>query len=132
MRRAFAVLFLGLGLTGPALADPSAIRTVIKDQIAAFERDDFEQAFTHASPTIQQMFRTPDRFGEMVQQGYPMVWRPEDVRFLEIDEQAGRFYQPVMIRDGQGALHILDYEMIQGEAGWKIDGVRLRAPAGAV
>jgi hypothetical protein len=132
MRRLFAIAFLGLGLAGPALADPGAIRTVIRDQIAAFERDDFEQAFGHASPTIQGIFRTPERFGAMVQQGYPMVWRPDDVRFLEIEERGGRYFQPVMIRDAQGALHILDYEMIEGESGWKIDGVRLREPAGAV
>jgi hypothetical protein len=132
MRKAFAILWLGLGLTGPALADPAAIRTVIENQIAAFERDDVEQAFTYASPTIRQMFRTPDRFGAMVQRGYPMVWRPEDLQFLDIEKRAGRFHQPVMIRDTKGALHILDYEMIEGEAGWKIDAVRLREPAGAV
>ncbi|WP_306155345.1 DUF4864 domain-containing protein [Roseovarius sp. MMSF_3281] len=132
MKRLFAIAFLGLGLVGPALADPGAIRTVIRDQIAAFERDDFAQAFTHASPTIRDIFRTPERFGEMVQQGYPMVWRPEEVQFLDIEERAGRFFQPVMIRDGQGRLHILDYEMIEGEAGWKIDGVRLREAAGTV
>lgn len=132
MRRAFAILFLGVGLSGPALADPGAIRTVIEDQIAAFEQGDVEQAFTHASPTIRQLFGTPDRFGEMVRRGYPMVWQPADLRFLDIEKRAGRFYQPVMIRDDQGALHILDYEMIEGEAGWKIDAVRLREPAGAV
>ena len=132
MKRLFAIAFLGLGLAGQALADPGAIRTVIRDQIAAFERDDFEQAFSHASPTIQDIFRTPERFGVMVQQGYPMVWRPDEVQFLEIEDRGGRMFQPVMIRDGQGALHILDYEMIEGEAGWKIDGVRLRKPAGAV
>lgn len=132
MKRLFAIAFLGLGLVGPALADPGAIRTVIRDQIAAFERDDFAQAFTYASPTIRGIFRTPERFGEMVQRGYPMVWRPEELQFLEIEERGGQVFQPVMIRDGQGALHILDYEMIEGEAGWKIDSVRLRDPAGAV
>ena len=132
MRKAFIIFCLGLGLSGPALADPGAIRKVIEDQIAAFEQGDVEQAFTYASPTIQNLFGTPDRFGVMVQRGYPMVWGPEDLRFLDIETRAGRVYQPVMIRDSQGALHILDYEMIEGVAGWKIDAVRLREPAGAV
>jgi hypothetical protein len=132
MKRLFAIAFLALGLVGPALADPGAIRTVIRDQIAAFERDDFAQAFSHASPTIRDIFRTPERFGVMVQKGYPMVWRPDEVQFLEAEERGGRVFQPVMIRDDQGTLHILDYEMVEGAAGWKIDGVRLREPAGAV
>ena len=132
MRRVIAILVLGLGLAGPALADPGAIRTVIRDQIAAFGRDDVEQAFTYASPTIRGIFQTPERFGQMVQQGYPMVWRPGALTFLEIDRRAGRLFQPVMIRDQKGVLHILDYEMTEGEAGWKIDAVHLREPAGAV
>jgi hypothetical protein len=132
MKRVFTIAFLGLVLAGPALADPGAIRMVIRDQIAAFERDDFARAFSHASPTIRDIFRTPERFGVMVQQGYPMVWRPDEVQFLEAEKRGGRVFQPVMIRDGKGTLHILDYEMVEGDAGWKIDGVRLREPAGAV
>ena len=95
----------------------------------AFLADDVVAAFDHASPTIQRIFGTPERFGEMVQQGYPMVWRPAEVTFLSTEERGGRLFQNVMVRDGAGALHILEYEMTEGASGWKIDGVRLRAPA---
>ena len=40
-------------------------------------------AFDYASPTIRGIFGSPDRFGAMVQQGYPMVYRPSEVRYLE-------------------------------------------------
>ncbi|MFV2035933.1 MAG: DUF4864 domain-containing protein, partial [Halocynthiibacter sp.] len=74
-------------------------------------------------------FGTPEKFGAMVQNGYPMVIRPADVQFLELQSADGFWRQKVLIRDQQGVIHILDYEMIQTEWGWRIDGVHiLQAP----
>ena len=56
---------------------------MISEQIDALRADDFATAFTFASPGIQRMFGSPARFGAMVREGYPMVRRPRDVRFLE-------------------------------------------------
>jgi hypothetical protein len=64
----------------------------------------------------------------MVRQGYPMVWRPADVRFLELREIQGNLYQRVMIRDAAGRLHLLDYAMGQTDRGWRIRGVQLLRP----
>nr|WP_237072707.1 DUF4864 domain-containing protein [Pseudaestuariivita rosea] len=106
--------------------EPQAdIQATIDNQIAAFRADDFETAFTYASPGIQQIFRTPENFGTMVRQGYPMVWRPEDVRFLELREVAGNLWQRVQVTDAAGRVHTLDYQMIQTDEGWKINGVQL-------
>lgn len=129
MPRLVCALTLSVILALPARADDQAIRDVISSQIDAFLADDVETAFTFASPTIKRIFGSPDRFGQMVRQGYPMVWRPADVEFLSIEDRGGRLFQNVMIRDRAGALHILEYEMIEGTGGWKIDGVRLRKPA---
>lgn len=120
-------------LAAPLRANEAAIQSVIEDQIEAFLNDDPTSAFAHASPMIQQLFGTPGRFGQMVRDSYPMVWRPDEVTFLPMGDAKERPVQPVMLRDSAGALHILDYEMIQTDEGWKINGVRLRrAPAGAV
>ena len=54
---------------------------MISKQIEAFKADDFDTAFSFASPMIQRMFGSASTFGEMVQNGYPMVWRPAEVRF---------------------------------------------------
>lgn len=113
-----------------ATAQDTDIRAVIAAQIEAFEADDFEQAFTYASPTIRQVFRTPENFGVMVQRGFPMVWRPADVRFLDLASRDGALWQDVMVRDAAGAVFILEYEMIELDAGWKINGVRIRPAAG--
>ena len=74
---------------------------------------------------IKAIFRTPEDFGAMVQQGYPMVWRPGEVTYLEQREVAGAIWQKVQIVDGAGRIHILDYQMIQTPEGWQINGVQL-------
>lgn len=123
-----AVLCLGLlALTPQAHAQNAEIEATITAQIEAFKADDFERAFTFASPNIQGLFQTPDNFGRMVRGGYPMVWRPKDVTYLEVREAAGFLFQRVMITDAEGAVHLLEYQMIEMGGAWKINGVRLLA-----
>ena len=130
MTRLIATFFAALLVALPVRADDAA-RQVISDQIAAFQQDDFETAFTYASPMIKGIFGTPQRFGQMVREGYPMVWRPSDVEFLEAEQTGPALVQDVLIRDAEGVLYEVEYEMIQGEDGWKINGVRVkRAPEG--
>ena len=125
MRRLLLAVCLSAGLGTGALAQNAEIEANIAAQIQAFEADDFVTAFTFASPNIQRMFQSPENFGAMVRNGYPMVWRPADVRFLELREVAGMLWQKVMIVDGDGRVHILDYQMVQLENRWKINGVQL-------
>ncbi|TVS05192.1 MAG: DUF4864 domain-containing protein [Rhodobacteraceae bacterium] len=120
-------LLLTLSTPVPALADP--IQRVINDQLSAFLADDFDTAFTYASPNIKRLFGSPERFGQMVRNGYPMVHRPEEVTMLEQREIDGRVVQRVMIRDMGGRVHMLAYQMIKTDDGWQINGVQiLRAP----
>lgn len=128
--RAFVVAGVVLW-AGVAMAQETEIRGVIESQITAFQADDFGAAFTHASPGIKGMFGSAERFGAMVRQGYPMVHRPDEVRYLGLRTESGRQVQRVMIRDAQGRVHFLDYEMIEAEGGWQINGVRLLPPQGA-
>lgn len=123
-----ALVAIALILAGFASADEAAkpaIQQTIQKQIDAFLADDFEHAFTYASPTIQGIFGSHQNFGMMVQRGYPMVHRPSEVRFLELREENGRLMQKVRVRDATGRTHLLDYEMIQQQDGWKINGVQL-------
>jgi hypothetical protein len=58
-----------------------------------------------------------------------MVWRPADVRYLELETINGRLWQKVMITDAAGAVHVLGYQMIETAEGWQINGVQvLQAP----
>ena len=124
-------LFIGL-MASPILAedDPQPqIQTVIENQIAAFQVDDFAVAFSYASPSIQSMFGTAENFGVMVQRGYPMVWRPAEVQFLDLRKMSGDFWQQVLIRDQAGVRHMVLYRMQKGPDGWRINGVQLGKPA---
>lgn len=121
------VLLLSLAVGPVRSQDAEAdIREVISGQIEAFKADDFETAFSFASPMIRRMFGSPARFGAMVQTGYPMVWRPAQVQFSGLETRAGRTVQSVVVTDQSGALYVLDYEMIAGDTGWQIDGVTVR------
>jgi hypothetical protein len=71
------------------------------------------------------MFGTPDNFGAMVKNGYPMVHRPSDVRMGELREIEGRLWQKVYVTDAEGRGHVLDYQMIETPDGWKINGVHV-------
>lgn len=124
MIRFVLAFVLALALTGPARAQDAAIQTVIGDQIEAFKVDDFAKAFTYASPAIRRIFGTPERFGLMVRQGFPMVWRPADVQYLDQVVRGGLTYQKVLIKDGSGTLYTLEYEMIPVSEGWQINGVQ--------
>ena len=92
--RSFLLVFI-LAVPVPAAAQEGDIRDVISSQIDAFLEDDFVTAFTFAHPSIRNMFRTPDNFGRMVRNGYPMVWRPAEVDYLDLRQENGRIKRPI-------------------------------------
>lgn len=124
----FSVVLLAL----PAGAeDRDRITGVIGAQIEAFRDNDVTRAFGFASPRIRSLFGTPERFGEMVERGYPMVLRPNQVRYLQLREVAGNLWQRVLITDQDGRLHLLDYQVVGGGSDWKINAVQiLKVPQG--
>ena len=124
----FSLVLLAL----PAGAeDRDRITGVIGAQIEAFRDDDVTRAFGFASPRIRSLFGTPERFGQMVERGYPMVLRPNQVRYLELREVAGNLWQRVLITDQDGRLHLLDYQVVGGGGDWKINAVQiLKVPQG--
>ncbi len=113
-------------LTLPAAAQDVPIQDTIRQQIQAFEVDDFAKAFTFASPTIHQMFATSDAFGAMVRNGYPMVWHPAQVDMMDLRFLGGAYWQRVRVTDGAGQSYLVDYQMIEGPDGWLINAVQLQ------
>ena len=112
-------------------AGKTAIHDVITAQMHAFLAGDVDMAFTYASPDIKRLFGTPQQFGTMVQQGYPMVWHPATWKYLDLESRGGDLWQKVLVRDAEGAFHILEYQMIRLDGVWKINAVRVRkAPGG--
>lgn len=118
-------LMLSFFMAFSAVAQQTEIEGTINSQLEAFKADDFEEAFTYATPTLQRLFQTPRNFQRMVTEGYPMVWRPAEVTYLDLNEQDGAYVQNVQIVDAKGFTHLLAYRMIQTAAGWRIGGVSI-------
>ena len=118
-------LALCLAFALPAAAQEEPIQLVIESQIDAFQADDFAQAFSYASPNIKALFGTPETFGMMVRDGYPMVYRPSDVDMLSLREVAGNLWQGVRVVDQAGAVWFLDYMMVETPEGWQINAVQI-------
>jgi hypothetical protein len=115
-------------VVGSAQAEPtrnSDIEKVIQQQIDAFQADDFKAAFEYAAPGIQQRFGSPEKFAFVVLHRYPMVWRPSDVQYLGVELYSNHALQTVMITDFNKTLHILVYEMVPIDEGWRIGGVQV-------
>ena len=126
-----ALVFAGFSSAAAqeVLAPNPAIEETIQNQFEAFVARDVAGAFQYASPNIQGMFQTPENFSRMVEQGYPMVWDPGEVEFIDLQTLGGLVVQRVQVIDQAGQAHYLGYAMIETDAGWVINGVQfLRAP----
>ena len=124
--RLFWILVSFLALATAAQAqDDRGIEDVITQQLQAFNDRDIDGAWQFASPMIQGMFGTPQNFGAMVRNGYPMVWDNSDAQFMDQTGSGQLIMQDVFVRDAEGRGWILSYAMLQTEAGWRINGVSI-------
>ncbi|AFY43167.1 DUF4864 domain-containing protein [Nostoc sp. PCC 7107] len=104
-------------------SDTIAIRAVIESQLAAFQKDDAQTAFTFASPGIQAQFPTPESFMRMVMLNYPAVYRPRSVVFEKITTIQDNITQPVLLLSPHGVpLRALYFMEQQLDDIWRING----------
>jgi len=123
---------LPAGAAGVTKDDAKKIRRIIEAQLAAFAKDDAARAFSYAAPGIKQMFGTPERFIDMVRQGYPVVYRPASVSFLAPEGLDGTVIQAVEMTDASGAAWVAVYRLEKQRDGqWRIAGCELTAGQGA-
>ncbi len=107
-------------------AEATAIRGVISAQLEAFQRNDGAAAYAYAAPTIQQKFGSAVSFMTMVRSGYPAVYRPREVAFLEARVKDGVTVQALRLvgPDGAGVVALYFMEQ-QPDGSWRINGVTL-------
>jgi len=108
----------------PSAANQALIRQVIQAQLDAFRQDDAAAAFSFASPTIQAMFGTAERFMAMVRGGYQPVYRPREVAFQPLRVIEDQVIQPVTVvgPDGEPVIALYKMEWLDAEKVWKING----------
>jgi len=125
MFRIFAAIAMWCALAVPSLAQNAEIESTIESQLQAFLQDDFATAYSFADETIKQIFPSPEIFGDMVKNGYPMVHRHSSYEFQELREVAGGLYQNVLIQDQSGNYFVAEYGMRATPEGWKIRSVQI-------
>jgi hypothetical protein len=134
---AFAIFVMAALMAVPAHADPvsptdtKAVRAVVEAQLDAFAADDAKRAFSYAAPALREMFGTPDRFMAMVRGGYPVVYRPASVTFLNPEWVQGQLVQGVHLTDSSGVLWLATYRLErQRDKSWRISGCEVLQSTG--
>jgi Domain of unknown function (DUF4864) len=122
----FLMICTMLAFAAPAAADElptDQARKVIEHQLAAFARDDADEAFSYAAPGIQAAFPDPQEFLAMVAVHYPIVYRHRSVEFLDAAEENGQVAESVAFTDADGKVWQAIYRVEKEPDGqWVISG----------
>lgn len=106
-------------------ADRAAIREAIRGQIAAFECDEADMAYSFATPAIQAKFETAAKFLHMVEQYFPALYRPREVEFGMVVPEGDAPAQLVRVVGENGTVFVFLYSMEkQPDGSWRINGCR--------
>ncbi|CAN5122140.1 hypothetical protein BH11PSE9_BH11PSE9_17660 [soil metagenome] len=128
-----AVASAGTGAQAAALSAGEAkkVRAVVEAQLAAFEADDAQRAFSYAAPSIREMFGDADAFLSMVRSGYPVVYRHASVAFMVPELEGGEVTQAVRLVDAEGGAWLAVYRLQQQkDKSWRISGCQVVASEG--
>lgn len=122
---------LAQGANEPLQEERRAIVQVIRNQLAAFQRDDARAAFSFSSGEIQAIFGTSENFMRMVRIGYAPVYRPKSVLFLELVTLRGTLVQRVNFVGPNNRPWLAQYPMVRlADGRWRINGCFLWALQG--
>ena len=127
-RRLGAIVVAALLIAGPASGGPEHelrrnVIAVIKSQIAAFQRDDRDMAFSYASPEVQSQFGTADAFLARFAATYKPVYQPKSVIFLNLAFSRGRLVQRVLLHGPDSIAVVALFPMMQmNDGSWRVDG----------
>ena len=120
----FALVFIFIGNSFAITTDEeNEIKFIVNQQLEAFQDDDFEKAYSFASPTIKKMFSSPEVFRKMVIGGYQAVYRPQSIKMGSVEIIKGVTTLKVYLVDPNGEFVTANYLMEkQGNGEWLISG----------
>ena len=120
----FALVFIVIGNSFAITTDEeNEIKFIVNQQLEAFQDDDFEKAYSFASPTIKKMFSSPEVFRKMVIGGYQAVYRPQSIKIGSVEIIKGVTTLKVYLVDPNGEFVTANYLMEKQENGeWLIAG----------
>ena len=104
-------------------ADEKSVRAVVEAQLAALAKDDAVKAFSYAAPNVRKAVGTASRFLSMVQNDYPVVYRPASVAFLKPESDGDEVVQRVQMQDASGNAWLAIYSLQRQKGNlWRITG----------
>ena len=120
----FTLVFIFIGNSFAITTDEeNEIKFIVNQQLEAFQNDDFEKAYSFASPTIKKMFSSPEVFRKMVIGGYQAVYRPQSIKMGSVEIIKGVTTLKVYLVDPNGEFVTANYLMEKQENGeWLISG----------
>ena len=120
----FTLVFIFIGNSFAITTDEeNEIKSIVNQQLEAFQNDDFEKAYSFASPTIKKMFSSPEVFKKMVIGGYQAVYRPQSIKMGSVEIIKGVTTLKVYLVDPNGEFVTANYLMEKQENGeWLISG----------
>ena len=120
----FTLVFIFIGNSFAITTDEeNEIKSIVNKQLEAFQNDDFEKAYSFASPTIKKMFSSPEVFRKMVIGGYQAVYRPQSIKMGSVEIIKGVTTLKVYLVDPNGEFITANYLMEkQGNGEWLISG----------
>ena len=105
------------------VADEKSVRSVVEAQLAALAKDDAAKAFSYAAPNVRKAVGTASRFLSMVQNDYPVVYRPASVAFLKPEGDGDEVVQRVQMQDASGNAWLAIYGLQRQKGNlWRITG----------
>ena len=119
----FVFLLKSLSFANEGGITMKEVQDTISSQIDAFKQNDIKKAYTFAAPNIQAQFPSPEVFGLMVRNGYPVIWRPKNFKFTKFKDLGNRCIQRVLFQSYNGSLVSYDYILEKSDNVWKIAGV---------
>lgn len=122
---ATAALALHAGANAAALSpnDEKGVRSVVQAQLDAFAKDDADKAFSYAAPNVREAVGSASGFMAMVRSGYPVVYRPASVAFLQPEGKDNVAIQRVQMTDASGDSWLAIYSLQrQKNKVWRITG----------
>lgn len=128
MRRAILILLAVLGNLGQAAdVGPSSpemkekLQAVIRKQLEAFRKDDYQAAYKFAAESIKAQFPV-DAFERMVRVGYPLIAKSNEVKFgLSLDDGDTGVVTVKVISGDSSATY--QYMLERNGDDWRITGV---------
>lgn len=108
-----------------------AIRSTIESQTQAFANDDFELAYSFASPSFQASVGL-ERFVQIINGSYGPLISSSDLVFSDCHSDLGEQFGVISVRFIQANNDVfgLQYLMLNSDLGWRVEGASNLAVVG--